>query len=108
MAKVRKTASKAKVTPAADAKSAKAKVKGKRSAKASAADDEEDEGKGSEKEFKYGVQDLADMLEIKPASVRVALRNHEIEKAGKSYGWNTQKELKEVADTIRSNRKEAA
>ena len=54
-------------------------------------------------EFKYGVQDLADELGIKPASVRVQLRNNGIEKAGKSYGWNTKKELKEVIDQIRSD-----
>ncbi len=54
-------------------------------------------------EFKYGVQDLADALGIKPASVRVQLRNNGIEKAGKSYGWNTKKELNEVIDQIRSD-----
>jgi hypothetical protein len=53
-------------------------------------------------EFKFGVQDIADELDIKPASVRVQLRNKGIEKAGKSYGWNTKGELKEVIDQLRS------
>lgn len=51
-------------------------------------------------EFKYGVQDIADELGIKPASVRVQLRNKGIEKAGKSYGWNTKSELKEVISQL--------
>jgi len=55
-------------------------------------------------EFKYGVEDIADELGIKPASVRVQLRNNDIEKAGKSYGWNSKKELAEVIDTIRSDK----
>lgn len=53
-------------------------------------------------EFKFGVQDIADELDIKPASVRVQLRNKGIEKAGKSYGWNSKAELKEVIDQLRS------
>lgn len=47
-------------------------------------------------EFKYGVKDIADELGIKETSVRVQLRNKGIEKSGKSYGWNTKAELKEV------------
>jgi hypothetical protein len=56
-------------------------------------------------EFKYGVTDLAEILDIEPASVRVKLRNNEVEKAGKSYGWNTEKELKAIADLIRPKAK---
>lgn len=52
-------------------------------------------------EFKYGVQDLADKLGIEPASVRVKLRNAGIEKAGKSYGWNTKADLDEVAEELK-------
>lgn len=52
---------------------------------------------------KYGVSDLADALGIKPASVRVRLRKGGIEKAGKSYGWNTKAELQEVVDALRPN-----
>lgn len=58
--------------------------------------------KTAEREFEYGVEDIAEELGIKPASVRVQLRNKGIEKAGKSYGWNSKKELKEVIEQIRS------
>lgn len=56
------------------------------------------------KEFKYGVSDLADKLGIKEASVRVQLRNKGIEKAGKSYGWNTKDELAEVIDELKAEK----
>jgi len=55
--------------------------------------------------FKYGVDDLADALGIKPASARVALRKHDIEKAGKSYGWNSKAELETVIATIEGDKK---
>lgn len=58
--------------------------------------------KATEREFKYGVEDLAEELGIKPASVRVQLRNKGIEKAGKQYGWNSKSELKEVIEQIKS------
>lgn len=67
------------------------------------ADKSKNDEKQAAPEFKFGVQDLADDLGIKPASVRVQLRNKGIEKAGKSYGWNTKGELKEVADQLRAN-----
>lgn len=54
-------------------------------------------------EFKYGVLDIADALDIKPASVRVQLRNKGIEKNGKSYGWNSKSELNEVIAQLRSS-----
>lgn len=67
--------------------------------------------KGSEKEakaekeakpeFKFGVEDIAEKLDIKPASVRVQLRNKGIEKAGKSYGWNSKADLDEVIDQLK-------
>jgi hypothetical protein len=62
--------------------------------------------KATEREFKYGVEDIADELGIKPASVRVQLRNKGIEKAGKAYGWNSKSELKEVIDQIKSGKDE--
>lgn len=58
--------------------------------------------KAAEREFKFGVEDIADKLDIKAASVRVQLRNKGIEKAGKSYGWNTKAELDEVIDQIKN------
>ncbi len=74
-------------------KNEKVDTKGK---KAKAAEKEE-----AAPEFKYGVQDIADALDLAPASVRVKLRNADIEKAGKSYGWNTKGELKEVIDELK-------
>jgi hypothetical protein len=71
--------------------------------KSSKKDKAEKESKAEEREFKFGVEDIADELGIKPASVRVQLRNKGIDKAGKSYGWNSKSELKEVIDQIRSN-----
>lgn len=47
-------------------------------------------------DFKYGVDDVAEGLGIKPASARVQLRNNNIKKAGKSYGWNSKAEVEEV------------
>ena len=58
--------------------------------------------KATEREFKYGVEDIAEELGIKPASVRVQLRNKGIEKAGKAYGWNSKSELKEVIEQIKA------
>ena len=58
--------------------------------------------------MKYGVDDLAKALGIKPASVRVRLRNAGVEKAGKSYGWNSQKDLDAVVKQLKVDDKEAA
>lgn len=54
-------------------------------------------------EFKYGVAELAEKLGIEPASVRVKLRNAGVEKAGKSYGWNTKAELDEVIEELKGD-----
>ena len=51
-------------------------------------------------EFKYGVADLAKKLGIEPASVRVQLRNKDIEKAGKSYGWNDESKFNAVVKAL--------
>lgn len=61
------------------------------------------EEKAAEREMAYGVEDIAEALGIKPASVRVQLRNKGIEKAGKSYGWATKAELKEVISQLKSD-----
>lgn len=58
--------------------------------------------------MKYGVDDVAAALGIKPASVRVRLRNANVAKAGKSYGWNSQKDLDAVVKQLKSEEKEAA
>lgn len=69
---------------------------------------EEKVKKESAPEFKFGVSDLAEILEVEPASVRVKLRNAGIEKAGKSYGWNTKADLKEVADQLKETKEKPA
>lgn len=58
--------------------------------------------KATEREFKYGVGDLAEKLELEQASVRVKLRNANVAKAGKAYGWNTKKELDEVVEQLKA------
>jgi superfamily II DNA or RNA helicase len=54
---------------------------------------------------KYGIQDLADLLDSTPAGVRVKLRREKIEKNGGRYGWDTKAELSEVADQLRAKAK---
>jgi hypothetical protein len=56
----------------------------------------------ADKEFKYGVKELAKEMGIQEASARVALRNKSITKSGKSYGWNNHDDLKKVAAKLRS------
>ena len=51
---------------------------------------------------KFGVPELAEALGIEPTSVRVKLRNAEIEKSGRSYGWNTQKDFDAVVKQLKS------
>lgn len=60
--------------------------------------------KVAEREFKYGVEYIAEELGIKPASVRVQLRNKGIDKAGKSYGWNSKTDIKEVIDQLKTEK----
>lgn len=51
--------------------------------------------------YKFGVEDLADLLDIEPASVRIKLRNAGVKKASTGrYGWKTKADLQEVADEI--------
>lgn len=64
---------------------------------------EKAEKKAAPEEFKYGVDDVADALGIKPASARVQLRNNNIEKAGKSYGWNSKSEVEEVVKKLKGD-----
>lgn len=74
-------------------------------AKAEAKEKPAKEEKESAPEYKYGVPDIADALDIEAASVRVKLRNNKVPKAGKSYGWNTKAELQEIIDLIKSKPK---
>ncbi len=56
--------------------------------------------------LKYGIAELSEALGIAPASVRVKLRQHKIEKVGGRYGWNTKAEMDEVIDEIRAKKGE--
>lgn len=59
-------------------------------------------------EYKYTVDTLAKDLGLQPASVRVALRKHDIDKAdGGVYGWNSQKDYDEVKKAISAPAKAA-
>ena len=60
----------------------------------------ESKQKASNETFKYGIDDVADALKIKPASARVQLRSKGIKKAGKSYGWNSKAEVEEVVKKL--------
>lgn len=62
--------------------------------------------KAAAPEFKFGVSDIAEKLGIKEASVRVQLRNKGIEKAGKSYGWDSKSDLNEVIDQLKTEKPE--
>jgi hypothetical protein len=66
------------------AKAAKKAAKGSPAAKAEAA-----------ASYKYGVEDVAKATGRKATSVRVAFRNHGVEKAeGGVYGWNKEADMK--------------
>ena len=58
------------------------------------------ESKKKEPAFAYGVKDIAEQMEISDVAVRGILRRRGVEKAGKSYGWNTMKELEAVVKEI--------
>jgi hypothetical protein len=86
---------------------AKLKKAEKTEAPAEKVAEEKTEKAAKEPEFKYGVKDLAAALGIKETSVRVKLRNAEVPKAGKSYGWNSKKELEEVAKQLQAKTEKA-
>lgn len=83
---------------------AKAKTKEKASPKAKAPKAEK---APAAETHKYGIGDLAKILDLKEASVRVKLRNAKVPKTGKAYGWNTKGELEEVAKQLSSEKKAA-
>jgi hypothetical protein len=58
--------------------------------------------------FKYGVNELADELGVEPASARVALRKHGIEKQGAVYGWKNDRDFDAVIKQIKGDAKKAA
>ncbi len=51
---------------------------------------------------------LANDLGIGEATARVKLRNAGVEKAGRSYGWNTKKDYDAVVKQLKKEEKEAA
>jgi superfamily II DNA or RNA helicase len=67
---------------------------------------EEKPAKAKEERPKYGVPQLAEALGTKSASVRVRLRNLNIPKNGKTYGWNTKAEMQEVIDQLKKKASE--
>lgn len=58
-------------------------------------------------EWEYTVADLADELGIEAASVRVKLRNANVEREGRSYGWNTKKEFDAVLKQLSAKAEKA-
>lgn len=84
------------------AKKPKAVVKAKTATKVAAGKKAAVKKVAVEAEHKYGVNELAELLGISPQYVRVKLRNAEVEKAGKSYGWDSEKELKAVATQLKA------
>lgn len=58
-----------------------------------------------EETYKFEVGDLAKALGIQDASARVALRAKKVEKAGKKYGWDSQKAFDAVVAQLSSDKK---
>lgn len=56
---------------------------------------------------KFGVPELATALGIEPASVRVALRKSSLKRAGRSWGWDTQKEFDAAVKELKRAEKAA-
>lgn len=55
------------------------------------------------KEYKFGVEDLADKLGIEPASARIKLRNSGIKpQNGNRYGWETKADLEATVEKLKS------
>lgn len=52
--------------------------------------------------------DVAEALDVNEATARMKLRNAGIEKAGRSYGWDKQSDLKEVIAKLKSGEKAPA
>ena len=85
-----------------DKKKSKKAGKGKKSKKVDKKKTKVDKKASAEKP-KYGVAELARLLGVKEASARVRLRNADIPKAGKSYGWDSEKAMKAVAAKLKSD-----
>jgi hypothetical protein len=51
----------------------------------------------------FGVDYIAEKLGIQPPSARIRLRNAEIEREGKTYGWASKKAADEVVNRLKSS-----
>lgn len=68
--------------------------------KTEAKSEKKKEKKTKEPAFAYGVKNIAERTGLSEVAIRGHLRRRGVEKAGKSYGWNTQKELEAVIKEI--------
>ena len=71
----------------------------RKTTKAKATEEKAPEAK--KEEMKYGVEALVEATGLQAASVRVALRDLGVEKAGRSYGWNTKKDFDAVVKGLK-------
>lgn len=68
----------------------------------------ENEEKAPKRETsKYGISDLAEALDLSPASTRVKLRAASIEKTGGRYGWDSKAEMQAVVDQLKAEKPKA-
>jgi hypothetical protein len=58
--------------------------------------------------FKYGIAELAKFMGLKEASVRVKLRNANIPRTGKAYGWNSKDDMESVASQLKGGESKAS
>lgn len=79
-------------------------AKGKKGSKKSEKS-EKSEKKTKQDVKKFTISNLAEELDVEPASARVQLRKHGIPKAGGRYGWDTKSEMMEVVKKLKSKAK---
>lgn len=80
-------------------------AKAKKETKPAAKGKKDANGKGKKKPAEtvaggYDVNDLAELLDCKPASARIKLRAANVKKEGKGYHWETRGELQKVAKQL--------
>lgn len=82
-------------------------AKSKKSSKSKGKESKDKEKKKSKKDegMKYGIKDLAEALEVEPATARVQLRKLKVEKVGGRYGWDSMSEIKALVKKIRAKAK---
>lgn len=62
-----------------------------------------------DKEMKFGIDHFAKMAKVKTATARVMLRNANVKKTGKSYGWSSKTEMEAaIAKCRKGSTKKAA